>query len=221
MTLPNQFPSLRLLSLLTWLWALSMPKAAEVSGTLYRNDFNTVAVDKAPEDFLILDGAFAVKEVEGNRFLELPGAPLDSYGALYGPTEKEGVQVVGRVLGTGKGRRFPVFALGLNGAGGCRLQISPGRKKLEILKGDTVKEGVDFEWAGGKWTWLKLRIRKATPGAWIVEGKAWSEGASEPAAWMVTWQENEEPVAGRASLWASPISSTPIRFDDLLVTRVP
>jgi hypothetical protein len=35
---------------------------------------------------------------------------------------------------------------------------------------------------------------------------------------MVTFDEKEQPVAGKASIWASPYATTPVRFDDLLVT---
>ena len=58
------------------------------------------------------------------------------------------------------------------------------------------------------------------PGGWIVEGKAWSGEAPEPAKWAITFDEKEEPPSGRAGLWGSPYSGTPIRFDDLIVTPI-
>src|SRR5258707_6714981 len=51
------------------------PLAAQ-GKTLYQNDFELAEVGKAPDDFLILEGGFVVKQEDGNRFLELPGAPL-------------------------------------------------------------------------------------------------------------------------------------------------
>ena len=53
---------------------------------LYENNFEQAALDKAPDDFLVLDGDFAVKQDNGNKVLELPGAPLDTFGVLFGPT---------------------------------------------------------------------------------------------------------------------------------------
>jgi hypothetical protein len=37
---------------------------------LYENNFETAEVGKVPDDFLVLDGAFAVRAEGGNRFLE-------------------------------------------------------------------------------------------------------------------------------------------------------
>src|SRR3989441_4004925 len=112
---------------------------AQQAKPLYENDFEKAALGKVPDDFLVLDGQFAVREEGGNKFLELPGAPLDTFGALFGPTEKEGVAVSARIFGTGKGRRYPTFAVSLNGVGGYKLQVSPAKKLAELYKGDTVK----------------------------------------------------------------------------------
>src|SRR5262249_21150758 len=82
-----------------------------------QNGFNFVAVGQVPDDMLVLDGGFAVKEEGGNKFLELPGAPLETYGVLFGPTEGSGLSVSARIQGTSQGRRFPTFGVGLNGVG--------------------------------------------------------------------------------------------------------
>src|SRR5947207_6251475 len=95
---------------------------------VYENNFEKAQVGKLPEEFLVLDGAFSIKEQDGNKFIELPGAPLDSFGVLFGPTKSGGSVVSARVYGTGKGRRFPTFGVGLNGVGGYKLQVSPGKK---------------------------------------------------------------------------------------------
>src|SRR6185503_16980334 len=85
---------------------------------LYTNGFDKAELEKVPDDMLVLDGGFAVKEESGNKFLELPGAPLETFGVLFGPTEASGLAVSARIQGMGKGRRFPTFAVGLNGVGG-------------------------------------------------------------------------------------------------------
>ena len=123
-----------------------------------------------------------------------------------------------RELQDGKGRRFP-FAVSLNGAGGYRLQVSPAKKSLELYKGDVVKSAVPFDWQSDKWTVLRLQLRKVKDGEWKVEGKAWTQGSSEPA-WQITVDEKEAPLAGRAGIWGSPYSGTPIRFDDLVVSQL-
>jgi hypothetical protein len=182
----------------------------------YHNDFEKAEVGGVPEEFLVLDGNFEVKEEGGNKFLELPGAPLDAFGVLFGPAAREDVTVTAKILGTGKGRRFPTFDVGLNGVGGYRLRVSPGKKQLEIIRNDTVKAAVPLEWESGKWTFLKLAVLKEE-GKWAIAGKYWQEGAEEPAAPVITFADSEAPPAGRASIHASPYSGLPIRFDELRV----
>ena len=199
------------------LTGLAFCALAQQAKPLYENNFEQAALDKVPDDFLVLDGQFAVKEEGGNKFLELPGAPLDAYGVLFGPTEKEGIAVSARIFGTGKGRRYPTFAVGLNGQGAAayRLQVSPAKKALELFKGDEVKAAVPYQWQSGAWVRLRLQVRKVKDGQWKVEGKAWTD--KEPSAWLVSCDEKEQPIAGKASIWGSPYATTPIRFDDLKV----
>jgi hypothetical protein len=205
-----------------WAYMTAVTVLAQSTTALYENNFDRAEPGTVPEDFLVLDGQFAVKEEGGNKFLELPGAPLETFGVLFGPTEKDGIAVSARIFGTAKGRRFPAFAVSLNGVGGYKLQISPAKKLVELYKGDAAKASVPCEWTSGKWTHLKLQLRKVKRDAWKVEGKFWQEagGGSEPADWTVALDENEEPFAGRAGVWGNPFSGTPIRFDDLKVTRV-
>ena len=64
-------------------------------------------------------------------------------------------------------------------------------------------------------------LRKANEGTWRVQGRAWSESEPDPAAWMITLNVDQELLPGRAGLFGSPISGTPIWFDDLRVTALP
>lgn len=192
---------------------------AEDAKPLYENNFENAEVGKVPEDFLVLDGAFEVKQENGNKFLELPGAPLDTFSLLFGPTSKSDVAVSARINGTTHGRRSPTFAVGLNGQGGYRLQISPAKKALEIFKGDDSLASVPFEWKSGEWTTLKLQVSKAGA-VWKIEGKAWTQGSPEPKQAMISYDETKDPTPGRASIWGSPFSTTPIQYDDLMVKSV-
>jgi hypothetical protein len=200
-------------------FGLACSSYGQGSKTLYENNFEKASLDNVPDDFLILEGAFAVKQDGTNKFLELPGTPPETFGALFGPTEPDGVAVSGRIHGTGKGRRSPTFAVSLNGAGGYRLQVSPAKKSLELYKADLVKSAVPFDWQSDQWTLFRLQVRKVKDGEWKVEGKAWTQGGPEPA-WQITVDEKEAPLAGRAGLWGSPYAGTPIRFDDLVVSQV-
>lgn len=192
--------------------------AAAQTKALYENSFEQTEVGKAPADFLVLDGAFAAKAESGNKFLELPGAPLDTYGALFGPTQSAGVAVSARIHSTGKGRRFPTFGVGLNGVGGYKLQVSPAKKALELYRSDELLDSAPYSWESDSWTTLRLQFRKVKEGEWRVEGNAWKYGAAEPKTWSISHGVKEEPNPGRASIWGNPYAGTPIRFDDVRVT---
>jgi hypothetical protein len=224
-----------LLLLATSVLSAGLTRGAE-SKSLYREDFSTTEAGKTPEGMLVLDGGFAVREEGGSRFLELPGAPLDTYGVLFGPSDKENahpsdgskppaepgtLSVTARVFGTGKGRRFPTFAVGLGGVGGYRLQMSPGKKELELFRGEADQASVPFAWSAGEWWWLRLQVRQVQEGEWKVEGKAWKDGTHSPSGWTIAWTDTEAPKPGRASVWGCPFAGTPLRFDDLSVERTP
>lgn len=182
---------------------------------VYEQNFEAAEAGPVSKEFLPLAGEFAVVLEEGTRFLELPGAPLDTFGALFGPSNGESGSLQGRFYGTKTGRKYPTFGLSLRGAGGYRLQVSPGKGQLEIYKGDDPLVGVPFAWQSGTWTWLKLTVRKAGEAGWVVEGRAWLHGENAPAEPQVRHEVSGEIAAGRAALWGSPYSGTPIRFDDL------
>ena len=195
--------------------------AADESATnvLYENNFEKAEIKNVPEDMMVMEGGWAVLEEGGNKFIELPGAPLETFGVLFGPTEPHGVSASARVFGTGKGRRFPTFAVGLNGVGGYRLQVSPAKKLIELYRGDEMLKSAPFQWEGGTWTVLRVQSRKVKEGEFAIEGKAWKHGAAEPKDWTISHTDTTEVPAGRASIWGAPYSGTPIRFDDLKVTK--
>ena len=124
---------------LSALLALALPLFARGEAAVYANDFESSEAGKAPKDFLVIAGAFAVRQDGAKKFLELPGSPLDTFGTLFGPAKMEGLSVTAKFFGTKTGRKFPAFGLSLNGAGGYRLQVSAAKKQLEIFKGDEVK----------------------------------------------------------------------------------
>jgi hypothetical protein len=187
---------------------------------LYENNFESAAPGKVPEDFLVLNGNFAVKEIGTNKVLELPGVPLDSYGLQFGPAETVNVAVGARILGAAQGRRLPTFGVGLGGAAGWRLQVSPGKKALELFKDEELKASAAYEWKSGAWTRFRLQVRQVQDGAWRVEGRVWADGSAEPKEWLVAADETEQPIVGRASVLASPFSGKPIWFDDLRAERL-
>lgn len=184
---------------------------------LYKNDFESATVDKAPAEVMIMAGTFEVKQDGANKVLELPGEPLDTFGMLFGPSSKEDVTATARFFGTKKGRKFPTFGISLNGVGGYRLQVSPAKQMIEFIKADEPKQSVPFTWTSDTWTSLRITVTKKSDTAWLIEGKAWAAGSAEPEKAMISIEETKAPTAGRAGIWGSPYAGTAIRFDDLII----
>jgi hypothetical protein len=183
----------------------------------YTNDFEKAEVGKTPDDLMVLDGTFAVKEVEGNKCLELAPDPIGSYGALFGPDGLTAMEVKARIWAASSGKRFPEFGIGSDDAGGYKLFVVPAKHNIELRKGDDPMASAPFEWKDGAWSWLRLHVEQKD-NRWAISGKAWTQGANEPADWTITAADNDAPSAGKASIWGSDYSEKPIRFDDLSVT---
>jgi len=186
----------------------------------YSNDFQSVEPGKPPDEFFVLNGQFAIREESSNRFLELAGDPLDTFGVFFGPEGQARLDVSARIGGTSSGKLTPEFGIGTNDAGGYKLWLVPNQQKLQLRKGDDPTpraEAAYKEWQSGQWTALRIRVTVAGNGRWKVEGKAWQASGKEPGAWAVSMEDDKPPSPGRASVWGIPYSETPIRFDDLKV----
>ena len=186
---------------------------------LYHANIDNTEVGEVPDDFLVLDGDFSVKKENGNKFIELPGSPLDSFGIMFGPSASHGNEIRTRIYGTKKGRRYPVFGIALNGVSGYRLQVAPAKRSIELLKGNNLIAETAFRWAGASWLQLSLCITKTKESEWSITGKVWEDGKKEPTKPTISHKETKEPRKGRPSIWGSPYSGTPIRYDDITINK--
>ena len=193
----------------------------------YANDFEKVEVGKSPEDVMATGTKCVVREAGGNRYLELPGDPLENKGVLFGPEGQAPINVSARIMGTSAGRLFPEFGVGAYDRGGYKLWLMPGVQKIELRKGEQgenespeTKAQADYKgWESGKWTRFRLRVTEAG-GKHHVEGKVWPDGTKEPEQWTITVDDETPLEAGRASVWANPYSGTPVGVDDLRAAPV-
>jgi hypothetical protein len=191
---------------------------ADAPAPAYSQDFEKLPEGDPPGEIVVLGGTFTIKNVDGNKCLELPGDPVDGYGILFGPEGQAPMAVSARIFATSSGKSMPEFGVGLADTNGYKLWVMPSTGQLQILRGEDVKASVPFAWKSGTWTSLKLQVHKTADGKYAVEGKAWAHGAEEPKDWMVKFEDPEEAPKGRPSAWGSPYSSTPMRFDDLTVS---
>jgi len=112
----------------------------------YSNDFEKAEVGKVPDEFMVLDGPFAVRQVDGNKCLELTGDPIGAFGALFGPAGVSGSEVSARIWASPTGKRFPEFGIGANDAGGYKLMLLPGQNVVELRKGEEPLATAPFKW---------------------------------------------------------------------------
>jgi len=84
--------------------------------TNYHQDFQTSADGSLPEELLVINGTFTVKSEGDQKFLQLPGEPLDTFGFMLGADDHNSITTSIRATNTGK--RFPEFGIGLCGAAG-------------------------------------------------------------------------------------------------------
>src|SRR5215208_6214683 len=108
------------------------------SGGAYAVDFQKAQVGEVPKDLFVLNGSFSIRGEADNKYLELAGQPIDTFGLLFGAESGYATtDVRGRVQGTSRGKLFPEFGLGSNDAGGYKVWLVPGQNALELRKGDS------------------------------------------------------------------------------------
>lgn len=200
---------------LHWGVAMLLTGSPATSAADDHNTFDAEETGRVPDGLLVMDGRFAVQEFQGDRVLELPGSPLETFGVLFGSNAREGIAACARIHGTSQGRRSPAFAVSLGGVSGYRLQVAPAKRTVELLKGDELLHSVPWTWTSGTWTHLRLEIIKTSPQEWNVRGKVWTAGTDPPTDWTIALGVQSAPVSGMAGVWGKPFSGTPIRFDDL------
>jgi hypothetical protein len=202
--------------LIVFLTVAAFAADAPTKPASYFNDFEKISPgSKAPEDMLVLDGDFSVKAEGTNHYLEVSPDPLSSFGVLYGPALVS-CDVSAKICATSTGRRFPEIGVGCGDAGGYKLMLVPGQSSLELRRADQPVARADYDkWQSGQWFSFRLKFGPAGEGKWRLQGKVWPASGKEPDAWLISYDSTEAPIAGRASVWASPFSGTPVRFDDL------
>ena len=210
-------PILIIAALIAFIGLAAIAQQITAPSSLYQNDFQNVMPGTLPEDFKVLSGEFAVEAEGDNRFLELSVGHVNSFGVLFGPEHGAPMAMQARVRSSLTGKRFPEFGIGLGGVGGYRLWLMPIVQEIQIRQGDSTLARAPFTWTSGTWTSMRLELNQAGDGRWQIGGKAWPQGATEPAEWTIRHEATAAPTAGRAVLWATPYSEKPIQFDDVRI----
>ena len=119
-----------------------------------------------------------------------------------------------------KRRRYPVFGIALNGVNGYRLQVAPGQAGDRTAKGQR-RRGQGAVSAGAAASGYDSRCgssKPAIPSGLSAARFGWT-ARPPPAQPTITHKETKEPRNGKPSIWGSPYSGTPIRYDDIVVKK--
>jgi len=209
-----------LLALLVTGLATSPHAATADDEPLYQRDFaKATAGDALPDDFIVLGGEFTLAPHEGRVRLQVAPVELDDFGVLFGPTTRAAVEVEASIRGESQGRRQPRFGVGLGGAGGWRLLVTPVRRELQLWLDQEQVASAPLAWVSGTWLRVRLRVTPGPDGGWRLQGMAWPADAAAPAQWQLTHDSKEAPPEGKAAIYASPYSGRPIQFGDLILRQ--
>ena len=186
----------------------------------FSEDFSGVDLDAEPESIFILDGEYTVKEDGNNKCLSLPGSPMGDFGLLFGPREREKpLELSFSFYASKKGRRMPSIAASIGGVRGYKVRLNPAARNLVLSMDETVFKEVPFSWKGEQW-W-KVRFQAFTGDTnqtTRLQCKLWPMEQNEPTEWFISEEFDIEYKGGKCALWGFPYSSTPILFDDLVIS---
>ena len=192
----------------------SMPGGSDGEPPYFTETFEKPST--LPDGWIELNGEVSFT----NGVLQLPAEPLEPHGVMFGPAFADGLRVAAKFRAEKNKRQMPTFSLGLNGVSGYRLRVNPPKKKLELLRNDSVVNAIEFLWEEGAWTHLTLEV-KALPGLqWEVKGSVWVDGTIRDEVPTVMWKDADAPLAGRPTVWATPFAGKPVEVDDLRLWRV-
>jgi outer membrane protein assembly factor BamB len=163
----------------------------------WSENFDALAVNSAPPNWVSMTLKFAVRDQNGNKVLAklTEGSSLLSRSRAYiGPSDWSNYTVESDVMGTQKRRQqgdvgviAQRYVLTLYG-NSQMLHIEPWQPEIHR----TVS--VPFAWKPDTWYRMKLEVQNLPDGKTRARGKVWPVGESEPAAWMI---ERIDPIPNR------------------------
>lgn len=201
------------------LLASSLVLLTQVHGADLKS-FNFTADDwpegEPPKEVFVVDGTVKVAAKDGNKAVMVSPENLVDASAQFAVSAAGESVIKARVFASKKGRSNPRFGIAVHGMSGYRLIVNAPKKTLELIKSDEVLASIPFTWTSDAWLWMKLEARK-NGDDWTLTGKTWAADATEPEEAQIKHTDKGLKGQGKASVWATPYSQTPIYFDDIEV----
>lgn len=196
---------------------------ASLSHAAETKSFKVTADDWAegevPKEVFVVEGKVQIAVKDGNKAIVIdPGAELTDACAQVAVSAAGESAIEARVFASKRARSVPKFGVSVHGMSGYRLLVNAAKKQLELVKADAVAASVPFTWTSDAWLKLKLEVKRGTGDAWLITGKAWPADAAEPSEAMIKAEDKGLKGQGKAGVWGTPYSQTPIYFDDIQVS---
>ncbi len=169
-----------------------------------------------PKDVFVVDGTIKIAAKDGNKAVMVSPENLVDASAQFGVSAAGESMIKVKVFASKQGRSNPRFGVAVHGMSGYRLLVNAPKKTLELVKSDETIVSIPYTWTSDAWLWMKLEARK-TGDEWTISGKTWAADATEPAEAQIKHTDKGLKGQGKASVWATPYSHTPIYFDDIEV----
>lgn len=162
----------------------------------WNQDFEAVAVDKVPTEWINTTGKFVVREIEGNKVLVklADNAATKRARAFLGASDSKDYTVQVDVKAVEKRRQ-----MGDAGVVAQRYSLilfgNHQRVELESWQPETARSiKVPFAWKADTWYRVKLQVENLPDGKVRARGKVWPAAEAEPAQWIV---ERIDPIPNR------------------------
>ena len=209
-------PSLMKAPVFTCLLALTtLAMAGEMKTfTIKADDW---AEGEVPKEVFVVDGTVKIAAKDGNKAIMIGSTPIVDASAQLAVSAAGESSIRAKVFASKRGRSVPKFGISVHGMSGYRLLINAAKKQLELVKGDVVAASVPFTWTSETWVQMKLEVKRGEGTAWSITGRAWAADASEPTEPSIKHADKDIKGQGKAGVWATPYSETPVYFNDIEV----
>jgi outer membrane protein assembly factor BamB len=187
----------------------------------WNENFEAMAVDSVPREWISATGKFKVRQEEGNKVLvKLADNPFLKRARPYlGSSEWSDYTVVVDVRATEKRRQ-----MGDAGITAQRhaLVLFGNHQRLELhsWQPETARTvRTSFAWKPDTWYRVKLEVQNLPDGTVRARGKAWPASEPEPSSWNLERIDSLPNRQGSPGLYANAINE--VFFDNLEVTANP
>ncbi len=173
---------------------------------------------EVPKEVFIVEGKIQIVAKDGNKAIVIdPGSELTDACAQVANSAAGESSIEARVFASKRARSVPKFGVSVHGMSGYRLLVNAAKKQLELVKSDAVIASAPYTWTSDAWIKLKLDVKRGEGEAWAITGKVWAADAAEPAEPTLKAEDKGLKGQGKAGVWGTPYSQTPIYFDDIVV----